>query len=630
MSVKNKSTFLKMMSYLDGQIEHDVLFDQKKLLIGRSSKCDIVINDPHISHYHAMIIIEDDQGKIIDLDSDNGVELNGEKIEKGLFFAGDLISLGVKEFHILENLNEAANIEDHDIDKITLIDQEFKSTKLKELPPLPGLVVIDGEYCDIVFSEENYTPVNNIDFSDTKYTQEDYVDTHTDFETRAILKKKETESLKVTVLSRGHILSVDYLPIKNKTIFASSTQKKKNTVLVNNLLSEDNLPLVEIKNNSIKLAPLTGFETYKLSTNEKINLNQEKAVELETNEQYSYNYKTVQVIVERTQTPPNIIRSPFFGYERAFQTHTVKVVTALMSIMLLLLFVDTTIEPPKKQIAVIYRKAVKGPQNSKDKKSEVTAKNEKDTGIKKENQKKAPPKMAKQQKSIKKTKVNKKTAKKRVVKKSQNKKSAKTKRIAKTKAYKFKLKSNLKAFVGSSRPSKSITFNSSSKSFGTTSRVQVNNINTTGTSSSRSQKVATLGKDFKGQFDASTGTRGLAAKSGIDTTYVAPKTVVLGSMDPELLRKILQEYLPQFRHCYQQELENRNENVKGVIDLNFRISKSGKVSKVGIRAKKSKFSKKGVNCMARVLRVIQFPKPKGGGVVDVKQPLNFFSEKNRI
>ena len=30
-------------------------------------------------------------------------------------------------------------------------------------------------------------------------------------------------------------------------------------------------------------------------------------------------------------------------------------------------------------------------------------------------------------------------------------------------------------------------------------------------------------------------------------------------MDPDLLRKILQEYLPQFRHCYQQELAQNNE-----------------------------------------------------------------------
>jgi hypothetical protein len=101
-------------------------------------------------------------------------------------------------------------------------------------------------------------------------------------------------------------------------------------------------------------------------------------------------------------------------------------------------------------------------------------------------------------------------------------------------------------------------------------------------------------------------------------------------MDPELLRKILREYIPQFRHCYQQELIGHDEKIKGVIDLNFTINQNGKVSKYDIRVKDAEFSKKGVNCMGNVLNLIDFPKPKGGGVVDVRQPLNFFSEAEKI
>jgi hypothetical protein len=140
--------------------------------------------------------------------------------------------------------------------------------------------------------------------------------------------------------------------------------------------------------------------------------------------------------------------------------------------------------------------------------------------------------------------------------------------------------------------------------------------------------VGTLGQDFSGNYDSSTGAQGLSSKSGVDTTYQDPKTVVLGSMDPELLRKILKEYLPQFRHCYQKELES-NEAAKGVIDLHFRINPNGSVSKIAIKGKRARFSKSGTGCMAGVLKLIDFPKPKGGGVVDVKQPLNFFSEKNK-
>ena len=100
-------------------------------------------------------------------------------------------------------------------------------------------------------------------------------------------------------------------------------------------------------------------------------------------------------------------------------------------------------------------------------------------------------------------------------------------------------------------------------------------------------------------------------------------------MDPELLRKILREYLPQFRHCYQKELE-RNGNTEGVVEMNFRIMSDGAVSKIKIGSKGAKFSKVGSGCMAGVLKLIDFPKPKGGGVVDVRQPLNFFSEQEKV
>ena len=142
-------------------------------------------------------------------------------------------------------------------------------------------------------------------------------------------------------------------------------------------------------------------------------------------------------------------------------------------------------------------------------------------------------------------------------------------------------------------------------------------------------EVGQMGKDSAGRGPASFGSKGLSSKSGRDTAYIQTETVVLGSMDPELLRKILQQYLPQFRHCYQQELAYNSEDIKGIVDLNFEISGAGKVGKINIRAKDSRFSKRGINCMTKVLSIIDFPKPKGGGRVAVRQPLSFFSEKEK-
>jgi len=41
-------------------------------------------------------------------------------------------------------------------------------------------------------------------------------------------------------------------------------------------------------------------------------------------------------------------------------------------------------------------------------------------------------------------------------------------------------------------------------------------------------------------------------------------------------------------------------------------------------------SSKGIACMGNILHMIDFPKPKGGGLVDVRQPLNFLSESTKI
>jgi hypothetical protein len=179
---------------------------------------------------------------------------------------------------------------------------------------------------------------------------------------------------------------------------------------------------------------------------------------------------------------------------------------------------------------------------------------------------------------------------------------------------------------------------SESKSVTVTNNNAPSSVNTTSTVSgslatkvdgTSSNQIGMMGSDSAGRAAASFGSKGLSSKSGRDTAYIQTETVVLGSMDPELLRKILQQYLPQFRHCYQQELAYNSEDIKGIVDLNFEILGSGKVSKIKVKAKDSRFSRKGTNCMAKVLAIIDFPKPKGGGRVAVRQPLSFFSEQEK-
>jgi Zn-dependent protease with chaperone function len=67
--------------------------------IGRNQDNDLAIKSDRVSRYHAEIVRDGDQVKIIDRQSRNGVWLNGKKIhESAVIKSGDLIRIGRQEF----------------------------------------------------------------------------------------------------------------------------------------------------------------------------------------------------------------------------------------------------------------------------------------------------------------------------------------------------------------------------------------------------------------------------------------------------------------------------------------------------------------------------------------------------
>lgn len=66
----------------------------KKTTVGRSSKNVIQLNDDRVSSIHCEFLLTKDSLEIKDLDSKNGVYLNGIRIESSEFFTGDEIRIG--------------------------------------------------------------------------------------------------------------------------------------------------------------------------------------------------------------------------------------------------------------------------------------------------------------------------------------------------------------------------------------------------------------------------------------------------------------------------------------------------------------------------------------------------------
>ena len=67
---------------------------QRRVVIGRSKDTDIQVPDPNASRRHAEIRQEGATYWIVDLDSTNGLEVNGRRLKRAKLSSGDTITIG--------------------------------------------------------------------------------------------------------------------------------------------------------------------------------------------------------------------------------------------------------------------------------------------------------------------------------------------------------------------------------------------------------------------------------------------------------------------------------------------------------------------------------------------------------
>lgn len=67
----------------------------ERVLVGRSRECDIRIDDPNVSRRHCELRRADGGWVIADLNSTNGVKVNGRRVEEARLSPGDEITLGL-------------------------------------------------------------------------------------------------------------------------------------------------------------------------------------------------------------------------------------------------------------------------------------------------------------------------------------------------------------------------------------------------------------------------------------------------------------------------------------------------------------------------------------------------------
>ena len=70
------------------------------LLIGRRSRCDIVLDFPNVSSQHCELAFINGFWQIRDLGSSNGIKVNGERLDTKFLQPGDLVTIAKHKFTI--------------------------------------------------------------------------------------------------------------------------------------------------------------------------------------------------------------------------------------------------------------------------------------------------------------------------------------------------------------------------------------------------------------------------------------------------------------------------------------------------------------------------------------------------
>ena len=90
-----------LIGNVDGQELQFPLF-KHRLTIGRTTHNDIQLKAHFISRRHALIVTENEQTRIVDWGSKNGVYVNDSRIAEQILKHGDIVAIGTAEFRYEE------------------------------------------------------------------------------------------------------------------------------------------------------------------------------------------------------------------------------------------------------------------------------------------------------------------------------------------------------------------------------------------------------------------------------------------------------------------------------------------------------------------------------------------------
>lgn len=650
------------------------VYSKGRILLGRTESCDLIVNHDAISAVHAVMEIFDDRAMIYDMNSTNGTYVNDDKVIVKEIHLGDFFRLADVEFSF-----QVYSAEDALPPVLDTLEPAHGSASVKLPPVMPEAPELPSAPKSLPKAAPSVSSiVPSIVYplaADPKAEFSEYIFEDKD-ELYPIFKYEATkQAVEVIILYHDQVFSVDYLPENRGTYHIAGWLTKDDELEFPYLGKHEKLPFVEVAGSTAVVHTLPGFGVFLLSDRKKDSGHVGTSIELSGQDLLRLQKGHLQIFVRNVAAPPKIMPAPILKRDPEFRKYLAFFLLVVGFISISLNVVEVPEDPKKDELAperlatILYKQpltvsknkavektenAPKVAQKSPHKVSvEKTTKTEKQPDVKK-------PDVITTKVQNKKPDPGKKTAtEKKVVKQG-------TTPVTKPDNRRFDspVAKGTAASAGAKAPtafsqvqSKSVGHVEVYKSADFASSVSavvakggslsgVKTVGASGSGSGNSVGVATgvvggsgsvktstmvtnqgsLVGAASGALGESKGAEGLSAKRMIYTAGIPGETVVLGSMDPDTIRRILMEHLAQFRYCYQKELERSGAELSGAIKLNFTIGASGHVSQAGIDGS-SNLPTDVKKCVVGVLRGITFPEPMGGGTVEVKQPMNFYPKK---
>jgi Ca-activated chloride channel homolog len=117
------------------------------------------------------------------------------------------------------------------------------------------------------------------------------------------------------------------------------------------------------------------------------------------------------------------------------------------------------------------------------------------------------------------------------------------------------------------------------------------------------------------------GLGGTGGKVARDIHIERGQPFIMGSLDRDVIRRVIKGRLPGVRRCYETQLL-KVPNLSGKIGVRFTIGGDGLVTQVEVSTN-TMASAEVQACVVAQVKALRFPKPIGGGVVIVSYPFIF-------